>query len=509
MFQNNPNNQYSQYIQYNQYNQYNNQFNNQYNNQYNSQYSQELKVIKDVEIKFFRLLPPLLNQNNLPLSGIYNNLENLEEDQENPLQNKFSNFDISPTSCASINNLFCLSPSFGRVFAKETLQGLITFTNISEHEVYIKDLEITLKIDEKPETKTKEQKQLLDIKLPPEGVLIHKKTVYSVKFISKLDYVSKYTIDINLRARSSVYDYQYNMNKQRYIIKDKGKDYVIVNNSVEVFNSKKLTFDVNYPFKVYENFHNYQMSKCFIETKIINNTIYPLTLTDLYLCPKSKPDNKLNPIDNLQQLNQNQNQVLLKLIPDKDNENKDSTISKFLTLQPDEETNIVFQIEESSLFYDEDNFLLYIKWLNLFDANEKEYIYEFNNKLNTFNEYYKISVVEKPENNIIVNQNFKITLKLESKNVNKKYFVSLSQDVIRDNDKCNDREIEIIDIIEKKIELSQKNPSNNFILICKSEFLGNVCLPRLKFNLYEDNNNKPIQKVYDSLIYFNCVAKEE
>jgi hypothetical protein len=91
MFQNNQFNQYSQYNQFNQYNQYN-----QYNQQsHYTQYSQELKVIKDIEIKFFRLLPPLLNQNNLPLNGIYNDLDNLEEDQENPLQNKFSNFDIS------------------------------------------------------------------------------------------------------------------------------------------------------------------------------------------------------------------------------------------------------------------------------------------------------------------------------------------------------------------------------------------------------------------------------
>ena len=80
---------------------------------------------------------------------------------------------------------------------------------------------------------------------------------------------------------------------------------------------------------------------------------------------------------------------------------------------------------------------------------------------------------------------------------------------MRDNDKFNGREIEIIDIIEKKIELSQKNPTNNFILICKSNFLGNVNLPRLKFLLYEENNNNPIPNVYDALIYFNCVEKEE
>ena len=68
--------------------------------------------------------------------------------------------------------------------------------------------------------------------------------------------------------------------------------------------------------------------------------------------------------------------------------------------------------------------------------------------------------------------------------MSKKYSVSLSQESLRDNDKTSDWEIEIIDVVEKKIELSQKNPSNNFILICKSDFLGNVILPRLKFILY-------------------------
>ena len=489
------NNQYNQFYQYNQYNPYN-------------QPPQELKVMKDIEIKFFRLLPPLLNTNNLPLSGIYNDLDNTEEDKENPLINKFSNFDLSSPTNVNIENLFSLTPSFGRVFAQETLEGLITFTNISEHEVYIKDLQIILKIDEKPETNTKEQKKYLDIKLPPEGVLIHRKTVYSVKFTSKLDCVSKYTIDINLRARSSVYDYQYKMNSQRYTIKDTGKDYCIVGGSVEVFNSKKLTFDVNYPFRVIEKFHNYQMNKCYIETKVINNTIYPLTITDLYLSPKSKTKSgiKLPLIEDIVQLNKNRNQSLLKTFSD--NENKDNILSKYLTLQSEEETNIIFKVEDPALYYDEKDYILYIKWLNLFDANEKEYCYEFSNSLNTFNDYYKITVLEKPEKNIIINQNFKITLKLESKNLNKKYSVSLSQEALRDNDKSSDREIEIIDIIEKKIELSQKNPSNNFILICKSDFLGNVILPRLKFILYEDNNN-PTPNVYDSLLHFNCVEKEE
>ena len=69
---------------------------------------------------------------------------------------------------------------------------------------------------------------------------------------------------------------------------------------MEIFHSKKLTFDVNYPFKIYEKFHNYQMNICYIETKIANKTIYPLTLNDLYISPKSKPNIKLPAIDDLE-----------------------------------------------------------------------------------------------------------------------------------------------------------------------------------------------------------------
>ena len=247
------------------------------------------------------------------------------------------------------------------------------------------------------------------------------------------------------------------------------------------------------------------MNICYIEAKIINNTIYPLTITDLYLSPKSKTNTKINLVDDLHQLNKNLNQKLLKNCL----EENESILSKYLTLQPEEEANILFKIEDPSIYYDESAFILYIKWLNLFDANEKVYINEFKNELNTFNDYYKITVLDSPKRDIIQNQNFKITLKLDSKNLNKKYFIRLGKEPLRDNDKLNNREIEIIDIIEKKIELSQKKPSNNFILICKSEFLGNVYLPRLKFLLYEENNNNPIGFTYDSLIFFNCIEKEE
>ena len=471
-----------------------------------SQSSQEFKPKKEVEIKFFRLSPPVL-VTSPPLSGIYHNIDSIE-DPENIIDNKFANFEINTLSPYTNQSLFSLSPSFGRVFHKEILEGLLTFKNKSDHEITLKTLEGSILVDEKSETKTKNQKYILDIKLPKEGIILDKSEVYSMKFVCKLEFASKYTIYIELKVKSATYDYQYNEAKQKNLVKDE-KDFIVDGESVIIPISKKLTFDVIYPIKVYEKFHNYQMNTCFIELQIINISIYPLTLTDLYLNPKSKPEEKLLLVDSLQELSKNQSQNLFSDLNFQSNSSDFIPSSKYLTLQPDEEMNVLFKITDSSLFLEEEKYILNIKWLNLFDVNEKDYIYEFSNTLNTYNNYYKITVLEKPEKNIIINENFKIILKLETKNINNNYIISLSQETLRDNDKSNDKEIEIIDITEKKIKLNKDIPQNNFVLICKSNVLGNVYLPRLKFLLYEDKNSNPTGNVFDALLTFNCIQKKE
>ena len=471
-----------------------------------SQSSQEFKPKKEVEIKFFRLSPPVL-VTSPPLSGIYHNIDSIE-DPENIIDNKFTNFEINTLSPYTNQSLFSLSPSFGRVFHKEILEGLLTFKNKSDHEITLKTLEGSILVDEKSETKTKNQKYILDIKLPKEGIILDKSEVYSMKFVCKLEFASKYTIYIELKVKSATYDYQYNEAKQKNLVKDE-KDFIVDGESVIIPISKKLTFDVIYPIKVYEKFHNYQMNTCFIELQIINISIYPLTLTDLYLNPKSKPEEKLLLVDSLQELSKNQSQNLFSDLNFQSNSSDFIPSSKYLTLQPDEEMNVLFKITDSSLFLEEEKYILNIKWLNLFDINEKDYIYEFSNTLNTYNNYYKITVLEKPEKNIIINENFKIILKLETKNINNNYIISLSQETLRDNDKSNDKEIEIIDITEKKIKLNKDIPQNNFVLICKSNVLGNVYLPRLKFLLYEDTNSNPTGNVFDALLIFNCIQKKE
>ena len=99
-------------------------------------------------------------------------------------------------------------------------------------------------------------------------------------------------------------------------------------------------------------------------------------------------------------------------------------------------------------------------------------------------------------------------IKLETKNIKKKFFINLERETKAGQDKLNDREFEIIDIIEKRIKLSQKFNMNNFILICKTDYLGNVNMPKIKFIINEDIKIKE-EISCDSLLHFNCISKEK
>jgi hypothetical protein len=256
-----------------------------------------------------------------------------------------------------------------------------------------------------------------------------------------------------------------------------------------------LSFESTNPLKISEFFHNFQVNKCLIEMRISNVISYPLTILDIYLTPKNKKNDKIPLVKSLEQIKNNINN------------NKNINDSKYIVMQSEEQIRILFNVDNTDFLYDVKKLQLNIVWLNHFDFTEKVYTYEFNNSLNTYNEYYKMSIIEKPEEDIILNQNFKIIINLQSKYLSKKYSISLSQEPIKDDDKSTDREIEIIDIIEKKMELNAKAPSNNFVLICKSDILGNVYLPKLKFSLYEGDKNIPIENVYESLLTFNCTSK--
>ena len=451
---------------------------------------EELAPPKDIEVKFYRFSCPLLNTTNTPLSGLYNPIDNVESESY-PLNNKFQNFDISSSQSPNIENLLTINSSFGKLFINEVLEGLLTLANISDHEVSLKDLKITIKTDDKvdPENKEKDKNLELSYLTKPEKIPPNKG--YIVKIKTLLKYASKYTIEVNYHTKSPKYDQYYYKLKQKSLIREKGDRYIVEGGVVEYFNKKNLYFDSNSPFQISAIFYNKEVNSCLIEINIYNPTFYPLTIYELFMVPKEKVEKKIQIFKNVNRLNNILNNT------------------KSLMLQSEEQINLLFKIDDPDIFYNTKKYILNIYWMKDFDFIPKLFEYEFDNKLDTYNEYYTMTITEKPKEDIIICQNFKVVINIASKNVKNKYIISLSQEPIKDKDKTNDREIEIIDIIEKKMELNAKIPSNNFILICKSDILGNVYLPKLKFSLYEGDNNNTIEHVFKDLLSFNCISQNK
>ena len=467
---------------------------------------QEYKIEKDIEIKFLRLNKPTEDILNFPLSGLYQDT-NKTETNEIQFFNKFSNFGITD-NYLGIDNLFSLNTTFGKIFLNERLDGLIIFSNKSDNDIIMKDLEIIIIIKEK------EQKKTLNQRLPPEGIKLPKRQSYTIKMSLPLEHISKYDIDINLRTKCRKYDDDYNILKLKGFVKLNAKEISVINNSIELIHNKRLTFDVNPPFKININFHNYQMDLCYIEAKIKNVSIYPLTIYDIFLEPKLKTyskisdflssdieiNNKLPLVQPIEEIIKEENNNFI------NNGIDPNSKSKYMTLEPEEEISLLFRNDKPNIFQTETKFIVQINWLNLFDTCPKKFEYEFDNKLNIYNDYFILTIEDKPKKDIIYNQNFQVIFKLDTKYPEKNYKITLIQELLDKNDKSSDREIEIIDIVEKEIELNKDKLSGNFTLICKSDIVGYVYLPSIKFSISE-NNKKVDEQKYQQLLFFNCVEE--
>ena len=334
--------------------------------------------------------------------------------------------------------------------------------------------------------------QPFEVNLSNDPITIPPNKSYTIFLRAPISFIGKYKIEIIYYKLSPTYDDYYHKVSQRNIVKENGFNYNIIDGHVEFYNSKSFSFESIKPFKISEFFHDLEVNKSLIEIRILNNFTFPITILDAFLTPKNNNNEKIPLVLSLEQMAKNNNKL---------------NDSKYFVLQPDEQLRILFNINNTDLFCDIKAFTLFITWLNFFDFNKKKYTYDFKNYINSYNEYYKMVIAEKPNDDIILDQNFRIIINLIVKKLSKKFSITMNKNPTGNNEKSTNKEIEIIDIIEKMIELDEKVPSYNFILICKSGVLGPVYLPPLKFCLYEGDKNTPIEFVYETLLAFNCISK--
>ena len=449
---------------------------------------EELKIYQDIDINFTRLLKPKFNNLDLPLSGLYNDINNIESPNF-PLKNKFNNFTTSAGSGLGLENLFLLKNSFEKLITEETLEGLIILTNNSKRDVIIKNLEISLNFETHQRT--------LSIPLPDRDntLFLSKNKSYSIKIKNNLKKQGKYSFEVKFWTKCAFYDQQYYSLKQRARVKESNK-YKIIDNHVEYYNNKIFSFSVNVPFDIKTKFGMSRVKEeFFIEINIKNKTNYYLTIPDLIIKPKQKNNIILKPVSTLEEMQLNF---------DGNNNNNDNNFlnnTKIISLLPDEELNLLFKSSSNEIFLFEEKFILFIKWLNIFDFSPKNFEYEFKNELDIFNEYFFFQITEKPLGNIILGDNFPIIIQFITKQPNQNFELTISE---YKDDKKND-EVEIM-IKEYKFELNKNCQKYDINIKCKSDKTGIVKFPDIIIKINEKNKKEILgEYIYKNLICFNCV----
>lgn len=428
-----------------------------------------------INLKCLRLNPPNLNKLITPLNGLYNDINNKEDINVFPLEKKTSNFSLSSNNL-NIENVFIINEKFGKVYFSEIFEAILIFINTSNYyEIELKNIEIVIAIEVK--------KKLLRVRfqsdIPQNIIYIKPLESYGIKIRFKIETNYKYLIDTYAICQCKYYDeiIAKDDNKGLYRIFNKTEKYQISNGRVELNFVRRFTFDGLTPFSTQEKYIN-QLKNCIIEQTIKNISNFTLVLNDFKMNSKFKPDEYFE-IDNLD-------------------------LIKNTILEPNEEMNVVFKIKNVEIFSNEKSFFLTIKWTHLFDLTPKNYIKEIENGFDLYNNYIALNVVEQPINEIIENQNFKIIFSL-SKKTKQNIIVLIETEALRDCEKSNDREIEIIDIVQKKLELSEDIPINTFSLICKSDILGGVNLPKIRLSVFDNRNSLLQSFTFENLLGYNCV----
>ena len=428
-----------------------------------------------INLKCLRLNPPNLNKLITPLNGLYNDINNKEDINVFPLEKKTSNFSLSSNNL-NIENVFIINEKFGKVYFSEIFEAILIFINTSNYyEIELKNIEIVIAIEVK--------KKLLRVRfqsdIPQNIIYIKPLESYGIKIRFKIETNYKYLIDTYAICQCKYYDeiIAKDDNKGLYRIFNKTEKYQISNGRVELNFVRRFTFDGLTPFSTQEKYIN-QLKNCIIEQTIKNISNFTLVLNDFKMNSKFKPDEYFE-IDNID-------------------------LIKNTILEPNEEMNVVFKIKNVEIFSNEKSFFLTIKWTHLFDLTPKNYIKEIENGFDLYNNYIALNVVEQPMNEIIENQNFKIIFSL-SKKTKQNIIVVIETEALRDCEKSNDREIEIIDIVQKKLELSEDIPINTFSLICKSDILGGVNLPKIKLSVFDNRNSLLQSFTFENLLGYNCV----
>ena len=435
-----------------------------------------------LEVKCFRVQKPLSNLTCLPLSGNYNDIYNNEDPNVFPLLNKLNNFEMGNTSTIGISNMFMLNNKFGKVLLMEDLELILSFVNSSDRELILQNLKITLQGTPKDQNGKSFDKSILTSQTQ---IKIQPKSSFTTKIKVSINTNSKYAISISLFCLSTAFDEHYRRENQRTAVRTKTDKYSIENGKVFQNYSKRLTFDAVIPFITYDStypnlntnnpsYNDKQMESCDINLAFVNVAPNELLIQNVCLYPEKKRNELIHAEYN--GINNN-----------------------FFYMKNGEEYNALFRIKnpDVSTFYP--NFIVGIQWVNLFDCVPKLYQTLIQNKSKLNNDVMVLTILDKPQGDVVKGKNFKIVFNVKNKGTSG-LNVKIHVERFTESEQENVKEFDVIDIVDSAFELKE---CMTFSLVCKSDVVGIVYLPKLCFT-YGDKK----VMAFDKLLYFNCAEEE-
>ena len=416
----------------------------------------------NIDVKILRLHHPITLISHNPLNGAYNDINNKEDSTTYPLQSKLKHFDISTPQFPGYLNMLAINKSFGKAIYGDMFTALIILYN--QHSTQYTKLsvpKITRKADNDNSTlnymrlpSNERYAQLRDKVLNPNDIDIIKLSEQITKHCQ---------FNYNLTFNINPYE----------IVREGNKDRKINHKASTI--SKSFYFECFEPFAIKEKFHNIQMQRWCIEVRVENTSKAALMVKNIELFSEMKKDNN-TPLS----------------LTDTTNTN--------ILLQPDETFNYLLSTDNANGFLSSPSLHININWRSMFNPHQKVVKKIIKNEFyNIDNNYFKVKVCESPST-VQINSVFKVIFELVNKTANM-LLLTIDYEKHNENDVVEDRCIEVIDIVDKHIEIN-KNESNTkkFCVICKSKVIGNVRLPPLVIKFNSKN-----QFVYNSLLNFDCI----
>lgn len=302
----------------------------------------ELTLNQLIEVKLLRLNKPKFNNQILPISGSYNSIENMkkledETSDENillnnqPFENKFQEFNLNEPSSVSIDNMFQINPSFGKVLFCEYLEGLLIINNLSDKEVKIREIKVKVSNEVLEGYESMFRKTEYNLISSQNLITIPANQFHNQKIRLNADIMCKYSLEIDIQYTSSLFTEEFLKHSANKIIKTISSHYFIEGNSSTVVKKfyKKFLFATNLPFKIKDKFINDNLEKCYLEINLINQSPYNLHITDIMLQPDTEKMSSTSASNLI-----SQQSGFITCLHEKDWKN--------FNIQPDEEVNIVY-----------------------------------------------------------------------------------------------------------------------------------------------------------------------